>query len=161
MNPFSALRGLERGALALVVLACIVAFALGLSACSTTPEGEHRDRLGVQVATMALIERADQPAAKAARIVQLADTMRVMLELSEVTVGDLRHALLTRLAERYAAGEISPLERLAALEFINSVSDGVEKRLGAGLLTPDTRVKVNTVLTWIEDAARTYVLNPS
>lgn len=161
MNPFNALRGFERAVLFGVVAACLLAFALGLSGCGTTPQEQRRDRLGVQVATMGLIERASNPADKAARIVELSDRMRTMLEMTEVTVGDLRSALLTRLAEGYAAGDISPLEWLAALEFINTVADGVELRLGAGLLTPDTRVKVNTVLTWIEDAARTYVSNPS
>lgn len=153
------LKGLERAAIVGVIVLCLIAFALGLSACSTTPEGERRDRLGVQVTTMALIERADNPTAKAARIVALSDAMRVMLDMAEVTVGDLRTALLARLAERSAAGEVSPLERTVALEFINTISDGVERRVGSGLLTPDTRVKVNTVLTWIEDAARSYVPN--
>ena len=142
--------------LALVIVSFIAELITG---CSTTPDGERRDRLGVQVTTMALIERADNPAAKAARIVALSDAMRVMLDMAEVTVGDLRTALLARLAERSAAGEVSPLERTVALEFINTVSDGVERRVGSGLLTPDTRVKVNTVLTWIEDAARSYVSN--
>lgn len=145
-----------------LLAAVVAAFILGLiTGCSTTPEGQRRDRLGVQVATMALIERADNPADKATRIMALSGDMRVLLDMAEVTVGDLRIALLARLAERTAAGKVSPLERLAALEFINTVADAVEKRLGAGLLTQDTRVKVNTVLTWIEDAARSYVSNPA
>lgn len=130
---------------------------LTLTGCATTPDGARRDRLGVQVATMALIERAENPADKAARIIEAVDATRVLLELSDVSVSDLRGALMTRLAERQADGKVSPLERLAALEVINAVSDEVERRVGLGLLTPDARVKVGTVLTWVEDAARTYV----
>lgn len=155
-------KGLERAAIGFVILACLVSFAIGLSACSTTPDGERRDRLGVQVATMALIERADAPRVKAADILEVSGRLRTDVNAAvEASVGDLRATLLAIMAERYTAGKLSPLERLAALEFINTVADGVERRVGSGLLTPETRVKVNTVLTWIEDAARTYVSNPS
>lgn len=138
-----------------LILAAVA--ALTLSACSTTPDTARRDRLGVQATTMALIERADNPADKAARVIEAVEATRTMLELTDVSVGDLKGALLTRVAERYEAGKLTPLERLAALEVITEVSAEVERRLGLGVLTADTRVKVNTVLDWVEDSARIYV----
>lgn len=127
-------------------------------ACASTPSEERRDRLGVQAATMLLIERSANPADKAVNIVASVSKVRTLLELTgDVSVADLRTALLQRLAERYESGKVSPLERLAALEAINSVADEVEARLGSGLLTAETRVKVGDVLTWITDAATLYV----
>lgn len=131
-----------------------------LSACSSNPtaQEQRRDRLGVQVATMALIERAENPAAKAAQVIEAVTKARILLDFAgDVSVKDLRAALLERVAERVEAGKLSPLEQLAALEAVNTVADEVEARLGAGALPADARVKVNTVLTWVEDAARSYV----
>lgn len=138
-----------------------VCAATVLAGCSSTPSGQRRDRLGVQVATMALIERADNPADKAAQVIATVDKARTLLELTDVSVHGLRAALLERVAERFESGKLSPLERLAALELVNTIADEVEARLGAGTLPPDARVRINTVLTWVEDAARTYVPQPS
>lgn len=140
-----------------LLAACAVTL---LSACSSNPttQEQRRDRLGVQVATMALIERADNPQAKAAQVLEAVGKARTLLDFAgDVSVKDLRTALLERVAERYEDGKLSPLERLAALEAVNTVADEVEARLGAGALPADARVRVNTVLTWVEDAARSYV----
>jgi hypothetical protein len=143
----------ERAAVVGIFLLCVLSFALGLSACTLNPDNERRDRLGVQATTMALIERADSPAAKAEAVRESVAKARTLLDMADVSVADIRVALLARVAER----DLSPLEKLAALEVINAVSDGVELRLGAGQLSPEERVSVNTVLDWVEGAAALYV----
>jgi hypothetical protein len=135
------------------------AAVVALSACSATPSQESQDRLGVQVATMALIEHAGNPTDKAERILDAVKAARTLLDMADVTAPDVRVALLNRVAERFAAGKLSPLEKLAALELVNQVSDEVERRLGTGLLTTDQRVTVNKVLDWVQTAAASYVPN--
>lgn len=136
--------------LASFLITAVIGFAV--IGCTSNPSSTL-DRLGVQVATMALIERADNPADKAIRVLEAVAKARTVLDMAEVSVSDIRVALLTRVAER----NLSPLEKLAALEAINAVSNEVESRLGKGLLSPEQRVDVNTVLSQIEGAARTYV----
>lgn len=127
--------------------------AIMLTGCALNPDSATRDRLGVQAATMVLIERSSDSTAKAQSIIATVDKTRTVLDLADVSAADIRVALLARVAER----ELSPLEKLAALEFINAVADEVERRLGAGVLTPEQRVSVNTVLDWVELAASAYV----
>lgn len=124
--------------------------------CSTTPTGSDRaPRLGVQLGTMVLIERAAQPGAKAVRVLAAVKQVRTLLD-DQSTIGDLRSSLLARVAKENP----SPAERLVALEFVNSVADEVEKRVGAGYLTPDAVISVNAVLDWVADAASAYVQDP-
>lgn len=129
-----------------VVLSC-------LFGCASLDTESTRDRLGVQATTMALIERADNPAAKASSVLESVAKARTLLDMADVSVSDIRVALLARVAER----DLSPLEKMVALEAINALSDEVEIRLGAGMLDPAERISVNTVLSWVEGAARLYV----
>lgn len=135
--------------------AVLAVAALAVSACAMTPDTERRDRLAVQSATMALIERADIPAEKAERIADAVDKARTLLSLAEVSVQDIRVALSARIAER--AEHLSPLEKLAANELIDAIASEVEGRIGAGVLSPEQRVSVNKVLDWVEVATVFYV----
>lgn len=138
-------RGLFLGLIGSAVI--LLVGCASLSGPSNTGE-----RLGVQLATMTLIEHAALPAAKAARIVEAVKAVRTLLDTT-TSVGKLRSALLERVAQENP----SPAERLAAVELVNALADEVERRLGSGFLSADAIVSVNTVLSWVEDAASAYV----
>lgn len=128
-----------------------VAFWCLLAACASTPEGQRAERIVVQASVLAVIERAPDPSKKAQRITEAVKAARTLLLDDTVTVGALRGALLTRVAD------LSPAEKLVALEVINDLSDSVEKRVGSGILAADAKVSINTVLDWVTNAAAFYV----
>lgn len=135
----------------------VAAAAFALTACATfgggTPEGQRAERIVVQASILHIIETAAQPSQKAQRITEAVKLVRTALLDDSATVGALRSALLKRVAER----ELPLSEKLVALEVINTLSDEVEKRVGSGILSPDSIVGVNTILGWITDAAAFYV----
>jgi hypothetical protein len=131
--------------------AALAVAVMVLVGCASTPDGQRGERLMVQGSVVALIERAADPAQKAQRIALAIKASRTLLLDDTVTVGGLRNALLTR-----AAG-LSPGEKLVALEVITALSNDVERRVGSGVLSPDARVSVNTVLDWVNDVTILYV----
>lgn len=131
----------------------IITAALALTGCASTPDGERAERIAVQGATVLLIERSERPGDKAARVVEAIDRLQTILLDTNVTVGDLRSTLLQRVAER----ELSPGEKMLALEVIAEVATVVETKVGKGYLSAEAIVTVNTVLGWIENTAALYV----
>lgn len=140
----------------ITVRALMLVAAFLATGCSTNPTGSDRgSRLGVTAGTMVLIERSGSPAEKAAKVLEAVKRVRTLLD-DKSTVGDLRSALLARVAKENP----SPAERLVAIEFVNAVADEVERRIGVGYLTPDAIISINAVLDWVADAASAYVQNP-
>lgn len=134
--------------LAVLFLAVLVA------ACSTTPNGERAERLGVQLLVMnRVIEKAPQPEAKAREVLASVQELQSLVDFESVSIADLRAALLKRIGER----ELTPSEKLAALELTQVISDELEGRIGAGVLSPEHKVAVRKVLGWVEAAALVYV----
>lgn len=131
----------------------LMAAAFMTVACASTPQGERAERVVVQASVMHVIETAGRPAEKAQRIVDAVALARTLLTDTTVTVGTLRSALLARVAQR----DLPMSEKLLALEVINTLSDEVEKRVGAGMLDANALLSINTVLTWVSDAATLYV----
>lgn len=130
-----------------LVAVCLIA------ACATTPDGQRAERIVVQASILHIIETSAQPSQKAQRITSAVELVRNKLLDDSVTVGVLRSALLARVAEH----ELQASEKLVILEAINTLSDGVETRVGSGILSPDAIVSVNMVLDWVKDAAAFYV----
>lgn len=124
-----------------------------LAACSSTPEGQRGERFAVEAGVVALIETSSRPAARAAEVVESIDRLQNLLTDQYVTVGALQSALLKRVHER----ELSPGEKVLALQVVGRIAESVEKRLGAGHLSPASIVSVNQVLSWAENMAALYV----
>ena len=127
-----------------------------LAGCGVVPvgtDGDDRTRFEVEAATVLIIEQAGQPAKRAAEIVDSIDKLQTLLSDESATVGDLRGALLKRVAER----DLSPGEKALALQVVARIAENVEKKVGAGFLSPESIVSINTVLSWAEGMASLYV----
>lgn len=127
-----------------------------LTGCGVVPvgtDGSDRTRFEVEAATVLLLEQSSQPAKRAAEVVESIDRLQTLLTDQSTTVGDLRSALLKRVAER----DLSPGEKALALQIVGRIAENVELKVGKGLLSPDAIVSINQVLGWAENMAALYV----
>jgi hypothetical protein len=129
-------------------LICIAAALAVLSGCASF-SGSTTEKLVVQVATMKFIE--SNPA-NADRIEQAAAEARTWLDADGVTLADLERAMMNRIA----ASDLEPSDRLLASALVEVVADEIDVRIGAGVLDPERKATVNTVLGWVEQAASFY-----
>jgi hypothetical protein len=102
-----------------------------------------------------LIEQSSRPAVRAAEIVESIDRLQTLLTDQTTTVGDLRGALLRRVAER----DLTPGEKALALQIVSRLAESVEKKVGAGFLSPDAIVSLNAVLGWSETWRRSMFVS--
>lgn len=131
-----------------IVFAAVLAV---LSGCASF-QGSATEKLVVQAATMKVIEAGSDRVEKAARIIAAADAARVWLDMDGVTLSDLRSAMV----ERIAAADIEASDKLLATALVDVVVAELDMRIGDGLISPEKRVRVNTVLSWIVQAAAFY-----
>lgn len=140
-------------------LLSIAAIAMLVSACGSMPTFSTEStgaKLVVQVATMKYIEREDLPAeraARAAKITRGADEVSVMLDMEGVTVADLRAKAL----ERIAAADLEVSDKLVLTALVDMINDELDEEIGDGVISPDQRVTVNVVFSWVKQAASFYV----
>jgi hypothetical protein len=132
-----------------------VCAAVLVSACASTPAAnvDAGVRIATEGATVVLLERSGNPAATAARVLEVVALVKTRLLDNQTTVGDLNAALLQRIGQ-YA---LDPGEKMLALELVNTLSANTEQRVGAGLLTPEAITTVNKVLSYVESTASLYV----
>jgi hypothetical protein len=129
------------------------AAGLAIAGCASISGAPDRTRFEVEAATVLLIEQSGRPAERAAEIVESVDRLQTLLIDQNTTLGDLRNALLRRVAER----DLSPGEKALALQVVSRIAEGVELKVGAGHLSPEAIVSLNTVLGWAENMAALYV----
>lgn len=132
----------------------IVSFVavLALSGCATLGTGSAGEKLVIQAATMKVIEADEDRAAKAAKIRAAVDQARVWLDTDGVTLADLHAAIMGRLT----SANLEPSDMLLASALVDVVVAELNARIGDGILDEDKRVRVNTVLGWIAEAASFY-----
>lgn len=124
---------------------------VAISGCASF-QGSATEKLVVQAATMKVIEAGADRAAKAARIIAAADAARVWLDTDGVTLPELRDAMVARIA----AADIEASDKLLATALVDVVVAELDLRIGDGLISPEKRVTVNTVLSWVVQAAAFY-----
>lgn len=134
-----------------LILAIVMAVAL--TGCATLGSGSATEKLVVQVATMKFIEAGDDRAAKAARIVKAAAQARVWLDMDGVTIADLHAAMMARIN----GADLEPSDKLLAAALVDVVAAELDARIGDGIISPEKRATVNSVLAWVEQAAGFYV----
>jgi hypothetical protein len=129
----------------LIVLAAALA---ALSGCASF-QGSTTEKLVVQAATMKFCEANT---GNCDRIEKVAAQARVWLDTDGVTIGDLRSAML----ERVNSSDLLPSDKLLATALVDVVAAEIDVRIGAGVLDPEKKATVNTVLGWVEQAAAFY-----
>lgn len=134
------------------VLACAVVLVSG---CATTPEGDDRERFAVEAGIVLILENSSRPAERAAEIVEAVDKLQNMLTHEQTTVGELRSALLKRVNER----NLSPGEKVLALQVVARIAEQFERRVGSGILSPHSVISIDRALGYAENMAALYVQN--
>lgn len=131
----------------------LAAAALALTGCATTPDGQDKERFATEAGVVLVLENSSRPAERAAEIVETIDKLQNMLTHEQTTVGDLRSALLKRVAER----DLSPGEKALALQVAARIAEQIEQRVGKGYLSADSVISIDRVLGWAENMAALYV----
>lgn len=130
----------------------ILAVALAMTGCASAPVNQG-ERFAVEASVVLLIEQSARPAARAAEIVESIDRLQTLLSDEFTTLGNLRGALLRRVADR----DLSPGEKALALQVVQRIVESVETKVGNGVLSADSIVTINQVLGWAEGMAALYV----
>lgn len=141
----------------LSMLICLA--ALAFVGCASFDQHFDTEKIIVQVATMKVIEVGDtaiERSQRAERILDVASNARTWLNTGGVNLGDLRAALDQRLDEL----QLQPSDRILANMLIDQVMIGLNDRIVNGVKMPvppeEFVYQVNTVLDWIESAAKLY-----
>lgn len=138
----------------LMRVASVVAMmvSITLPGCATLEEQEPAAKATIQFVVMNEIEQSSDRAAKAKSIAAIAGEATVMLDVESVTLPELKTKIMQRLAER----DLEPSRMLAASFLVDAVGQEIQKRIGEGILSPEDKVTVNKVLSWVEEAASFY-----
>ena len=129
----------------LIAIAALVAV---LSGCASL-QGSATEKLVVQAATMKFIEANP---GEADRIEKAVTQARVWLDTDGVTIADLRSAMQARID----GSDLAPSDKLLATALADVVAAELDVRIGAGVISPEKKQTVNTVLGWVEQAAAFY-----
>src|SRR5690606_15796584 len=98
------------------------------------------------------VEAGDDRAERADRIARAAEQARVWLDVDGVSLADLQLAMLARIN----AADIEPSDKLLASALVEVVTAELNVRIGEGIISPEKKATVNTVLAWVEQAASFY-----
>lgn len=131
--------------------------AIALAGCSTLGDGDTRNDLAaaiaIKYATLKVIEQADEPTAKASRVIDIASQARQMVDSGTVT---LIPALELAVRERIDWQDLSPADTLLADALITAVRMELEARVEGGSLSGESVLALAVVLDNIVEAARLY-----
>lgn len=130
----------------------ILAATVLMTGCASLGSSSASEKLVVQVATMKFVEAGDDRAERADRIARAAEQARVWLDVDGVSLADLQLAMLARIN----AADIEPSDKLLASALVEVVTAELNVRIGEGIISPEKKATVNTVLAWVEQAASFY-----
>ena len=129
-------------------------FAAALSllvGCASIEENPATAKLAVQIATLKVIERAEDQDHRRQRIVELAEEALALAESEAVLVSAVEAAV----REAVQWGNLPPSDRLLADYLITLVATELNERVGDGnWLTGKRLVAARQVLAWVVEAAR-------
>lgn len=139
---------------------CAVVLSVSLLAgCGSLTGSIDNDKLLTQVAVMKVIEAgktADGMAERKAKILVITAEAHKWLDFEGVVLADLEGKLKARVAEL----DLLPSDRLVANILVEAVIKSLKDRVVDGVKLPeasdDLKLRVNTVLGWVEDTAKYY-----
>lgn len=133
--------------IAAAVFAFMFPFLTGCAVLETVENSPTVSKLAVQQATLRVV---GEDIEKAERAIFLVDDVRTMVMLDAVTIGLLDESI--RLQIDWRSMPLADAQLLAML--LDELRDRLEVRIGQGVLNPEDKASINTVLDWIEDAAK-------
>ncbi len=133
--------------LAAVLFAFAFPFLSGCAVLETIENSPTASKLAVQQATLRVV---GEDIEKAERAIFLVDDVRTMVMLDAVTIGLLDESI--RFQIDWRSMSLADAQLLAML--LDELRDRLEVRIGQGVLNPEDKASINTVLDWIEDAAK-------
>lgn len=136
----------------LIVGALAALLLVALPACKT--DQQVAAQILVQAATMKYIEKApvgEVRLERAARVKKVAQQVYDAAGGLEVTVATLQALAIQKLPDT-----MEPSDRAIAMALIQIAVTELNGRIGEGQLTPETLVKVRTVVGWVIGATAFY-----
>ena len=132
------------------IVPCILAFIL--AGCSTLEKQPVASALVIQSATLYSIEQSSDRAETARRIIAAAEDAKKLMDFEGVTVDELVAKTRARLAQ-----SDRPLSEKAALNALLVVADQyIRDKINAGVINPQDKLTVNSVLDAIINSAKAY-----
>lgn len=119
-----------------------------LSACGSVPiERDTSSKIFTQYAVAKFLEKSsdEERAKKAENIRRVVADLESVVSGDEVTIPFLKMKAATEIAKLTD----SPADRLLATNLIDVVAAELQARIGDGLLSPESIVKVRDVLAWV------------
>lgn len=139
---------------------CAVVLSISLLVgCGSLTGSIDNDKLLTQVAVMKVIEEgktAEGMAERKAKILAVAAEAHKWLDFEGVVLADLEGKLKARVDEL----DLLPSDRLVANILVEAVIKSLNERVVDGVKLPEAseeiKLRVNTVLGWVEDTAKYY-----
>ena len=129
-------------------LAFLGLLALALTSCALVERADTA-KLVVDIAVLKTIEAGDNPAARALRIIDVAQGALAYVH-GDTTLDAVEQAVRSEIDWQ----SLSVSDRVLANYLIETVGQEMRARIGKGVIPPDKIVAVRTVLEWVIDAAR-------
>lgn len=136
----------------------MLAAVLAVAACATTGAGQTLVYMvAVQQGTSRFIEHketAPERSARALEVIRVIGDLKGAITDEEVTINALQTRALQLIAQ---AGLREPSDQALANTLVAAVSEALRAKISDGVLKPDDRVRVASILDQIAAAARVYV----
>ena len=129
-------------------LLIIAVFAM-LAACAGHPQQDNAARLGTKVAVAHFIQRAEVPAERAQRVAAIAREALARVGDSQTSVELIEQAVRQQIPWQ----RLSLVDQQLADELVVAIRMELQARVGNGLLAPDQKIAVATVLGWVLETA--------
>lgn len=131
-----------------MIAALLISAAVLMGGCSVlSTVAEDRNQLAVQYATMKVMESQDVTGERVSELV--AQAREYVDDGASITVSALAEAARERLAE----SSLSPADKILIDAILTRAQARLEAEIGEGLLDDNQRLKLLTVLGWIDSAA--------
>jgi uncharacterized protein YceK len=137
------------------VLLCLIAFSFTLlSGCAFLQDNPNTAKLTTQYATAKVI---DGDTDRAQRIIGIVSEARATIGQDAVSTVAALDAFVR---SKINWSSLAPEDSILIDAVLANAADSLEQEIGAGLLSPDERVLLDTFLGWIEDTAKRYAPVP-
>ena len=133
-----------------ILLVCVALFA-GSGGCAFLERNPAMADAAISYATQTYIEKSNDPARRAARVVEVAELALEVAGGGNTTVNAVRVAVMNALP-----ADLTPPERTLAEGLVDAVAQELASRVSAGTLEGDALVTTRAVLLTVIEAARVY-----